>query len=178
MKHFTLFLSLFLLHALNGMSAIFPDKDILSWPDSTQNKIELSGNFYFGSNAITTRFAKAYYTGEFIHDQLKDKVSKKLINLNRFGGELKASIELSYKPDTFFNHTNCWWTLGISDVNSISGRFRKDAFEIYFRGNANYGGVNAQMSDFDFSLIHYQQIAEDMKLPLAIAFLHRTGGGS
>ncbi len=128
-------------------------------PDSAfRHRISFSGNYFFESNAITNRFALSYYQKEFIDNSEKDNVSDNLGLINRLG--IQANMELNYtkRNDTVFGLPHSYYSVGIANRYHINSRFRQDVFELYFRGNKNYEGKEADLSDFVYNQIYYQQI--------------------
>ena len=95
----------------------------------------------------------------FINDDVKDAVSKKLSSLNRFGADFNWHIDYSHKVDSFLGLSHCILGVKLLDRTHLSSRFSEDAFELYFRGNKNYVGKTADLSDFRFNSLHYQELS-------------------
>lgn len=122
------------------------------------SRIRLNAGYLFASDAITNQIAQTYFLAGFISEGMKDEVSKQLFQNNRFGGDAGYSLNYKNKIKSFFGKTGFSWFADISDQNHLHSTFTKDAFELYFRGNAAYSGKQANLGPFDFSLIHYQQL--------------------
>lgn len=121
------------------------------------SRIRLNAGYSFASDAITNKIAQTYFLAGFISDEMKDDVSKQLFQTNRFGGNAGYSLDFRSKINSFFGKAGYSWFADISDQNHLHSSFTRDAFELYFRGNAAYSGKQANLGPFDFSLIHYQQ---------------------
>jgi len=126
-----------------------------------KNAWQLSSDFQFASNALTTGLAKTYYLKGFISDDMKDDVSKNLADKNRLGGEFSQAFYYRHKPDTLFGRTDLSWFIGIKNVNEINSTFSRDLFEVYFRGNKNYGGKTAYFSGFNYRLLNTNRLSTD-----------------
>src|SRR5205085_255735 len=50
------------------------------------------------------------------------------------------------------------YSVSVSGNYHVNSKFKKDAFEILFRGNKNYAGKMAHLGDFEYNLQYYQQL--------------------
>ncbi len=123
-----------------------------------RHSISISSNYFFDSDAITNRFALAYFRNEFIDNNKKDEVSKGLSKLNRFGAGFSNEIKYSKYNDTIFGLAHSFYSISLNDIYHLNCKFSKDAFELYFRGNKSYAGKNASLGDFVFNQIVYRQV--------------------
>jgi hypothetical protein len=132
----------------------------LSMPERVaKHRIYLDADYSFASNAVTNNFAKDYYRGVFITNERKDEVSKNLDSYNRFGLQVNTRAAFNVGFDSLFGLKNSWLTFSISDHYLISSSFKKDVFELYFRGNKNYAGSTADLSHFSLNQFRYQQFS-------------------
>jgi hypothetical protein len=128
-------------------------------PDSAlRHSINLSSGYYFASDVITNNFALAFFQGEFIDDDLKNSVSKNLSSLNRFGTDLNPQLTYTKRNDTIFSLPHSFFSVSASSHYHVNSEFKKDVFEIFFRGNKNYAGEIAHLGDFNYNLVYYQQL--------------------
>ena len=149
----TLFLLVFI--ATNGVAVSWTDA-----PDTLHRfRISIDSDYFFASNSISNQFAKDYYQDKFITNSRKDEVSNSLSAFNRFGIQNNSRLSFSFKPTLLFGSPNSWLTLSLSDHYQISSQFKKDVFELYFRGNKLYEDKKADLSHFSFDQIHYQQFS-------------------
>ena len=148
------FLILFILIKTNSFAS-----DWISNPDSSfHHSIELSTDYFFASNVITNRFALSYFKGEFIDDAQKNIVSKNLSTLNRFGSGFNNELKFTRHNNTIFNLPHSFYSVAISNHYHINSTFKKDAFELYFRGNKLYAGKKADLGEFTYNQVLYQQL--------------------
>jgi hypothetical protein len=125
---------------------------------SGRKNISLETEYYFGSNAITSKFFTYYYLNRYIDNGLKTDVSERLDETgNRFGSEFKTSLRFTYKTKTTKNFNTLYYA-GICNRNFIDALFTRDAFELYFRGNSAYRGRTARFDDFKLRIHQYQKI--------------------
>ncbi len=151
-----IFILLFLLTGFRYCSA----NDFANYPDSGKtNKIFIQGDYLFGSNAITNKFVSDYFLGKFLTTKTKDEVSSKLEAVNRMGAEYNFTIGLTQSCDSLFGLNHSFLTFSFSDHYHVDARFKKDVFELYFRGNKRYEDKTADLSNFNLNLLHYQQFA-------------------
>ena len=122
-----------------------------------RHSIQLSARFSFISDAITNKFALDYFNNKFIDANRKDGVTKNLSAKNKFGIGFNSEIQYASYNDTIFELKHSFYSVALKNNYHINGRFKRDAFELYFRGNKSYAGKNADLSDFLFNQIAYQQ---------------------
>lgn len=145
--------SIFLFIYFQNCFALKPKNDSLA-----TNAITVSTEYSFGSNALTNQLAKNYYRNDFISTEMKDNVSKKLSNENRLGIDFNYTIQYRHKTDSLFGLKNSFYRIKFRDVFHVDADFTNDAFELYFRGNKSYGGKTADLNNFEFRQLKYQQI--------------------
>lgn len=149
-----IFSPLFILITVNSIAS-----DWIVKPDSSfKHSIGIVTDYYFASNSITNRFALSYYLGEFIDDSKKNSVSKNLSLLNRFGLGLNNEIKYIRHNKTIFNLPNSFFSISLSNHYHINSSFKKDLFELYFRGNKSYAGKKADLGEFIYNQIVYQKL--------------------
>ncbi|CAN5681476.1 hypothetical protein BH11BAC1_BH11BAC1_23310 [soil metagenome] len=119
--------------------------------------INLRGNYFFASDAITNEFASAYYRGRFLTDDLKNSVTNNLDAQNSLAGEINWDVALTFHPDT--NNRKVEAYLAYRNRAHVDSRFSKDFFQLFFHGNKMYAGKTADLVDFFFQQYSYRQIA-------------------
>lgn len=125
----------------------------------SKHRVYYDANYTFASNAVTNSFASDYYRGIFITNNRKDEVSKNLESFNRFGLMMSSRAAYSVGFDSLFGLKNSWLTFSVSDQFFLSSAFKKDVFELYFRGNKNYESKTADLSGFSLNQFRYQQFS-------------------
>ncbi len=149
-----IFLLIFTIITINSIAS-----DWISNPDSSfHNSIGISTDYFFASNAITNRFALGYFNGEYIDDAKKNSVSKNLSSLNRFGSGFNNEFKFAQINSKIFNLPQSFYSVSLSNHYHINSTFKKDAFELYFRGNKSYAGIKADIGEFNYNQIFYQQL--------------------
>ena len=123
-----------------------------------RNSIQLSGGYFYDSNSITNEFALEYFRNGFIDEDMKDNVSGRLSGENRFGGSAKTELRYTRYTDSLFSMKNCFYSVALSNYYDVFSGFSDDAFELYFRGNKEYAGKKAELSNFEYQNLTYQQI--------------------
>ena len=94
----------------------------------------------------------------FITNEMKDAVSSKLKSKNQFGAGFRYEFSYRHRPDSMFGLENSYYQVGFRDIYHLDSRFNKDVFELYFRGNKNFAGKSADLGNFEFKQLFYQQL--------------------
>ena len=123
-----------------------------------RNSFGFSTEYYFASNAITNRFVSDFLRNSFIDNAKKDNISTKLTPLNKLGIESNTDIKYTHRNDTVFGLPKSFFSVSLTNRYHINSRFRKDVFELYFRGNKEYAGKKADLNDFIYNQVFYQQL--------------------
>jgi hypothetical protein len=123
-----------------------------------KNAVGISSGYFFASNAINNRFALGYIKGEFIDDVRKKTVSDKLSDENHIVGGFQAEIRYERLNDTIFNLPRSFYSVSLKSQYHLNSTFSKDAFELFFRGNKSYAGKKANLSNFKYNQLVYQQV--------------------
>lgn len=117
--------------------------------------ISADGSLDIGSNAITSKFFKSYYTGQYLDAELKEKTFKKLKANNRMGFDLTYNLQIAQLPDS----GSAWgYYAGFNNVFHLDMGFREDLFKLYFSGNKDYAGQTAELGESSFQLLSYRQL--------------------
>src|SRR4051812_31707185 len=128
MKRYHLLFSFFIFHfsfSICEAQTDFNFADEFALDTLATSKIVLHSGYFFSSNAATNRIATEYGRNGFITDEMKDEVSKKLENENRFGGGFDANLFFVFHPDTLRKNFGVFG--GVRIRNHIDSRFPKDA---------------------------------------------------
>ncbi len=125
---------------------------------SEKNAVTFQSEYFFGSNALTIDLASTYFNNGFINDGMKDVVSGKLKTSNNFGAGFNYELNYRRSPDSLFGTKFSYYQVGFRDVYHLDARFNRDVFELYFRGNKKYAGQTADIGDFEFKQLFYQQL--------------------
>lgn len=124
-----------------------------------EHEIELEGEYFFNSDAITNEFLWAFYNGSFIEQDLKDDVADRLRYINRFGADINAGINYTWMPDSLFGTTGYGINFGIKDRMHSDGIFSEDFYRVVMYGNKSFAGRNADLGNFKFHFLRYQQLS-------------------
>lgn len=126
--------------------------------DSTlHHEVEVRGEGYFNSDAITNQFFKTLWTGGFIDDPMKERVLKRGGYISRWGADLSTGVNWSYNPDTLWGKTGLGMHAEINDRFHANGIFSEDLFRVAFYGNAGFAGALADLGNFRVNVLRYQQ---------------------
>lgn len=136
---------------LSLLTFVFSQQDSLVRIEKHEQKIELSANYFFNSNAITNDFLLAFYRGEYLDRNLKDDVSDLLKKKNRLGAELNSGF-------TYSNHfSGRTFSFSFFDRQHFDAQFSDDLFNTIFYGNKPFAGDTTHLGNFKMNLLRYQQ---------------------
>lgn len=118
--------------------------------------LNFSFDYSIESESANNEIIEHYYRGKFISNALKDNVSKNLTEHNRSGGSINGGFNYIQK---FRSDSNAalLWSVGLHSRYYLDLSFPQDAFEIYFRGNKQFRGKQAELDDIYLRSISYQQ---------------------
>jgi hypothetical protein len=128
------------------------------FPDSARTRVGLVGEYGINSNAITNKFITKFYNGGYIDIDKKDDVLGRVKNVNRIGGDVNYGIYVAFKPDSILHKKNVSVFLSFRNREHFDARFSNDLYKVVFYGNAQFAGKTANLNDFNFNLIRYQQL--------------------
>jgi hypothetical protein len=121
-----------------------------------RNAVGISTDYFFDSDAITNELALEYLNKGFITDEMKDRVTEKLSDMNRLGAQ--ENNEIYYmRFDSVFGMKNSFYSFRLNNRYHFNSTFSRDVFELYFRGNKDFAGKQADLNDFVFQELFYQQ---------------------
>lgn len=104
--------------------------------------ISVSGNFFANSNFMTNSFVNLNFQNDlFVTEEIKDDMARKMKKKNnRLGTESNFFVNYKFFAERFLGKDSMAISIGygIRDVQYLN--ISKDAFDLYFRGNAPYAG--------------------------------------
>jgi len=131
-----------------------------SWFKNKHYGLEVFGNGFQESNAITTGLANKFISGGHIDTQQKDEISNALrAENNRLGVGLNYGINFMIAPDTLFGSHRIGVKVGFSDYQDFSAKFGRDYFDLAFYGNKPFEGTTADLSNSGLFMHRYQKIS-------------------
>ena len=128
-----------------------------NYPDAVR-EIAIDGDGLIGSDAITTKFMNTYAGNKFIEQSVKDGSFTKMGDRAKIGSYLNAGayMKLMSKDDTDSTVKNV--VLALRYRTHFNSSFPSDLFGLYFYGNKRFAGTQADISDFNYEAIQYQQL--------------------
>jgi hypothetical protein len=128
-----------------------------SYPDK-KNSISIDANYFISSNAITNQFTNAYLNQEFLTTEIKDKSLENMKDENVLGNELNAGIYYSHKTKQCTDTNKTGYFVNVRNRAHLDTKFTKDFFELYFYGNKPFEGTTADIGNFNYRHLFYQQL--------------------
>jgi uncharacterized protein DUF5723 len=144
---------IFTVHAGAQTSTLFED----NYPDK-KNSIGLDANYFINSNSVTTEFTNAYLTSKFLDSDIKDGSLKKMKDKNTLGSELNGGIYYRYGSKKSTDSCKVSHFFSLKERTHFTTKFPKDLFELYFYGNGPFAGTTADISNFHYRSVQYQQL--------------------
>jgi hypothetical protein len=84
---------------------------------------------------------------------LKDGSLNKMTDKNYLGSMLNVGLWYRHKKDSAFS-----WFAGVYHRTHFNTKFPKDIFHLYFYGNKPFAGQTADLSNFNYFSLQYQQL--------------------
>lgn len=131
--------------------------------------LDISVGSVYNSNAVTSSFIKKLVFGGYIDNGLKDQVSKRLKDVNRFGFDFSAGISgrASLGSVSF--------VAGLYYKEHLDTKFSKDLFELVFRGNSQFAGQTINIAPLKYRYFDSQSLYVGLEKDLNEKL--RVGGG-
>lgn len=147
--------------------------------EGQRSHVDVYSQYSVGSNAITNDFSKIlFYTGGYIDQAMKNKISKKLKDSNRFGGDITAGFV--YSKD--LPKKNRSISFIVEHKKYLNASFSDDFFSIAMNGNKQFAGTTADLSGFSLNSLQYQKVGVglmwtniDSVAKLGIGFAYLNG---
>jgi hypothetical protein len=118
----------------------------------------LFADYTIASNSITVQFQNAYIRGDFLDTDLKDQSLLKMRDMNKVGSLFNGGLYYRWKADRFMGIDSLSLFTGLFYRSHFSADYPGDLFELYFYGNRPFGGETADISDFHYLQLIYQQL--------------------
>jgi hypothetical protein len=133
------------------------------FPDTIDNSFNYLlggyGGYEANSSALDRDFMSTLYKGGFIDNEMKDRVSKRLMNNNRLGIDLNYALYYAWKPDTFFhNKSDVSLFVQLKNNEHFDTQFTKDLFLLGFYGNRQFAGDTAFLNNTSARLLRFQEL--------------------
>jgi hypothetical protein len=117
--------------------------------------IRIDANVEANSSALTNEFIGDYFFRKsFIDKPQKDRVQERLKPSNRLGGIQEYGVTVDQRIGSKGK-----WLARFSMQDYIGIQFSEDAFNLAFYGNADYAGVQADLSPLQFQRFQYQTLS-------------------
>ncbi|MFT4525103.1 MAG: hypothetical protein ACI9FU_001910 [Granulosicoccus sp.] len=117
--------------------------------------IGLYGNAQAASNALSVKFTRDIYTGQFLERELRQKQSVAVGSSGIVGGQLNYGLYYRHLPDSV---TSGWgWGINAGATLHANAKFTKDAYDLAMFGNAQFADKTADMSGLTFNFYDYKK---------------------
>ncbi|MBL4651846.1 MAG: hypothetical protein JKY53_03130 [Flavobacteriales bacterium] len=128
--------------------------------DSSKIVVGVSGEIQYNSSAITNEFAKTFYQGDYLTNEIKQSSLGRMTNFNRLGLDVNYGVYTSLRLGKFLgrNPYRLNWFIGIYDRSHTNLSIPKSLFELIFEGNKQFAGQAIGIGGFNFNLYQYQQV--------------------
>ncbi len=113
---------------------------------NANQSIQIYTDVYLGSNSLTTSFINKLQNGNFIDDELKNKIVNKLKDKNTAGYNFTTGIQYAINTDSLLP-ANSNLIIGVEYSTNQSVIFTSDAYEFIFKGNAGFADATAEFSE-------------------------------
>ena len=141
---------------LSGMAWVSSAQrlDRSMWMGVERNAADLSIHLGAVGSGLTTSFASALLTQDFLEREAIQVQRDKLRTINSAGFDYRADVlGVAQLKDGWAV------TAGVTDVAHASTEFSDDAFRLLFEGNAAYRGLELDLSSSSFQYLRYQKFS-------------------
>jgi len=125
--------------------------------DTADFGIGLYGEFSLGSTVLTNRMYMDFYRGSYLEREVLDKASKRLVQFNKAGGDIKYGLYFSQNLNKIIRKKGLSWFVNVADRAHWDLLFTDDLFKAVFYGNKMFEGDTAKMGTFEGNFQRYQQ---------------------
>lgn len=130
-------------------------EDSLKAPKKFLHTIDFSALGYLNSTTIHNDFARAFYYGKFIDQDLKFIATRRMEESNLIGGMSRAGF--TYTSQSLERYNAPVLSFSLFDRTHLDLKFSNDMFRLIFYGNKEFAGQTAHLGDFALNLLRYQQ---------------------
>lgn len=118
----------------------------------------LNGLADFGASSIQNQFSSKFAFGGYITNDMKDQSFNLHNGVNRFGGELSASLEYRNMKANFLKSEKWGYLIKAESSSTLSSIYSKDLFGLIFYGNERYLAESISFSGSRFSTFAFEKI--------------------
>ena len=126
--------------------------------DTSKMTIGLYGEYGLGSTALTNRMYMDFLRGNYVEREVLDKASRRLVQFNKAGGDVKYGLYFSKKINTLLGKAGFSYFVNVADRIHWDVLFTDDLFNAIFYGNKSFEGDTAKMGTFAGNFQRYQQL--------------------
>ncbi|MBL4655079.1 MAG: hypothetical protein JKY33_04580 [Bacteroidia bacterium] len=119
--------------------------------------VESQNDFYINSNSITNSFVNSFYFGKHIESTQINDIAEKLKRTNRLGGMTSVGIGYYDSRSKFTKTHGVSYFVALNYKEYFHTEFSADLFKIGFQGNSNFNGKQADLGNFYYQQLIYQQ---------------------
>ncbi|PCH68278.1 MAG: hypothetical protein COC01_04135 [Bacteroidetes bacterium] len=142
--------------------------------------VESQNDFYINSNAITNSFINSFYFGKHIESAQINDIAEKLKGTNRLGGVTSVGIGYYDSRSKFTKTQGVSYFVELNYKEYFHTEFSSDLFKIGFQGNSSFNGMQADLGNFYYQQLIYQQlkigilnkISDDLLLGIGISVIN------
>jgi hypothetical protein len=123
-------------------------------PDSVhQVFINLKGGV--ASSTLPQAFINKFIFPDFIQNELKDAASKKMKNINYFGGAVSGNVNILFSEKAKSSARKSFYGIGFGTNTEANLRFSDDLFNLTFYGNQPFTNQTLNLDKSNFNSLSY-----------------------
>lgn len=125
----------------------------------TLKAIGTFGEVQYNSRVITNQFARAFFNGEYLSNELKSNTINSLADANIMGLDMNYGLYSSFELNNFSRKKSSHYSIfiGLYDREHIDMNVPGDLFKLVFSGNKQFAGQHLNIGGFEYNEFHYQQ---------------------
>lgn len=135
-----------------------PESDFSPFHSSLQKSIKIDYGFNALSSHLNYPFARDFYTGKFIPDDLIQQNEERLHPLNQIGFESRGELTLSLGSKTVNPSKNKQALVSIRSKGVLGAKYPPNSWSLLMNGNGPYEDVTLDLSKTGFRNLHWYEV--------------------
>ncbi len=123
-----------------------------------KHSLTLDGSAFYASSSVRNEILNSFIFGGMIDEDMKDRSFSKHRDVNRLGALAQGELVYANFGVSLFGNENLGFLIKAGAFYGASGAYSKDAFGLFFYGNARYASQTVSLSGSEANFIGMQKI--------------------
>ncbi|MCB0761349.1 MAG: hypothetical protein KDC12_07490 [Flavobacteriales bacterium] len=122
------------------------------------NFILLDAHAEYRSNTLTNEYVDRMVFGGYYGPEAKAQVEKKLVDMNRVGGQLNGNLSYWNMSDSLFSRPNLGMKIFVESNYLTGATFSNELYRLIFNGNKSFAGQTMNFDGTSGEFYAYQKL--------------------